>query len=145
MITFRPFAVLLLLLCAFRAQAAPLPALSIVPNSGTVVVHPAAAFWQFAPRPLSEEKPLVHTFLLRNDTRTTLTVERVGVECDCVQVSIAETQSLPVRVAPGQTVPVRVSLSMHRLVPGPVSKSAWLYLHGGNENGLRLEMRGTAR
>lgn len=137
-------AFLLLLLC-FRASAAPPPALSVVPNAGTVIASPSAAFWQFAPRPLSDETPLMHTFLLRNDAKTTLTVERVAVSCDCVQTQIGKTPSLPVQILPGQTVPIEVRLSPRRLVPGPVSKSAWVYLHGGDENGLRLEMRGTVR
>ncbi len=110
-----------------------------------MVVGPAAACWQFAPRLLSDETPLTHTFLLRNDTKTPLTIERVAVSCDCVQVLVAETRSLPVQIAPGQTVPVQVTLNPRRLVPGLVSKSAWVYLHGGGNNGLRLELRGTVR
>ncbi len=144
MIPFRLSAILFVLLCAFRASAAP-PALSVVPSAGTVLVSSKAAFWKFAPRSLSDEKPLTHTFLLHNDTKNTLTIERVAVSCDCVQTEINESKSLPVKVLPGQTVPVQVSLSMHRLVPGPVSKSAWLYLHGGSADGLRLEMRGTIK
>lgn len=136
-------ALLLLLLC-IRASAAP-PALSVVFSAGTVIVNPSAAFWQFAPRPLSDETPLTHTFLVRNNTKTTLTVERVAVSCDCVQTQISESRSLPVRIAPGQTVPVQVTLNLRRLVPGPVSKSTWVYLHGGSGDGLRLEIRGTVR
>ena len=108
-------------------------------------VSPSAVRWEFPTRSLSDETPLSHTFLLRNDSKTTLTVERVAISCDCVQTQIGETQMLPVQVAPGQTVPVRVSLSLGRLLPGLLSKSAWLYLHDGDENGLRLELRGTVR
>jgi hypothetical protein len=144
MAPFRLSVILLLLLCAFRASAAP-PALSVVPSAGTVLVSSKAAFWQFAPRSLSDEKPLTHTFLLHNDTKTTLTIERVAVSCDCVQALISESKTLPVTVSPGQTVPVQVSLSMRRLVPGPVSKSTWIYLHGADNAGVRLEMCGTVR
>ena len=108
-------------------------------------VSPSAVRWEFPTRSLSDETPLSHTFLLRNDSKTTLTVERVAISCDCVQTQIGETQMLPVQVAPGQTVPVRVSLSLGRLLPGLLSKSAWLYLHDGDENGLRLELPGTVR
>ncbi len=144
MILPRISAILLLLLCGLRASAAP-PALSVVPSAGTVIIGPHAAFWQFAPRSLSDETPLIHTFLLRNNTKTSLTIERIAVSCDCVQVSVAETRSLPVQIAPGQTVPVQLSLSLRRLVPGPVSKSAWVYLHGGGDDRVRLEMRGVVR
>ena len=133
-----------LLLCASRASAAPPPALLVVPNAGTVIVGSALARWQFAPRPLSDETPLTHTFLLRNSAKTPLTIERVAVSCDCVQFQIGESRSLPVQIAPGQTVPVQVTLTSRRLVPGPVSRSAWLYLRGGN-NSLQLEMRGIVR
>lgn len=143
-------AAFLLLACACASAAPSNPSiipdgLSVVPGAGTVRVSSEAARWNFPTRFLSTETPLAHTFLLRNDTKATLTVERVAVSCDCVQTQIGETRSLPVRVAPGQTVPVRVSLSLRRLVSGSVSKSAWLYLHGGDENGLRLELRGTVR
>jgi hypothetical protein len=144
MAPFRLSVILLLLLCAFRASAAP-PALSVVPSAGTVLVSSKAAFWQFAPRSLSDEKPLTHTFLLHNDTKTTLTIERVAVSCDCVQALISESKTLPVTVSPGQTVPVQVSLSPRRLAAGPVSKSTWIYLHGADNAGVRLEMRGTVR
>ena len=140
----RLFAVLLLLLSALRASAAP-PALSIVLGSGTVPVSTDAAYWNFPTRSLSDEKPIVHTFLLRNDTKTTLTIDRVALSCDCVQAFVAETRSLPVQVAPGQTIPVQLSLSLRRLVPGPVSRSAWVYLHGAGDNSLRLEVRGAVR
>jgi len=136
---------LLLLLCGFRASAVPPPALSVVPNAGTVITSPSVAYWQFAPRSEADETPLTHTFLLRNDMKTTLTIERVAVSCDCVQTRIGETQLLPVQIAPGQTVPVELSLSSRRLVPGPVSKSTWVYLHGGGDDGLRLEIRGVVR
>ncbi len=137
-------ALLLLLLC-IRASAAPPSALSVVPHAGTVIASASTAYWQFAPRSESDETPLTHTFLVRNNTKTTLTVERVAVSCDCVQTQISESRSLPVRIAPGQTVPVQVTLNLRRLVPGPVSKSVWIYLHGGGDDGLRLEIRGTVR
>ena len=144
MMLLRISTILLLLICGFRASAA-LPALSVVPSAGTMIVSPSAAFWQFASRTKADETPLTHTFLLRNNTKTTLTIERVAVSCDCVEAQIGETRSLPVQIAPGQTVPVEVRLLLRRLVPGPVSKSAWVYLHGGSDDGLRLEMRGTVR
>ena len=137
-------AILLLFGCSAAASAAP-PLLTIVPGGGTVVVSPAAARSEFVSRSLSDDKPLAHTFLLRNRTRAALTIERVAVSCDCVLAEVGEAGSLPVKVASGETVPVLVRLSMHRLIPGTVSKSAWIYLHGGSVDGLRLEMRGTVR
>ena len=142
------FAGLLLLLCLLPAAAAPsgpAPSLAIVPGAGTIVVSPNAARWQFAPRLLSDESPLTHTFLLRSTAKSTLTIERVAVSCECIRAEIGETAALPVRVAPGQTVPVQVTLTSGRLVPGPVSKSVWIYLRGGSAEGLRLEMRGTIK
>ena len=146
MLSFRVLPMLLALLplfCCLSVVQAATPALSIVPDQGTVIVTADTARWEFAPRSLSDEEPLTHLFYLRNATKDTLMIERVAVSCDCVQAKIGEASVLPVKVLPGQTVPVSVSLSMHRLVPGTVSKSAWLYLHGGRTSGLRLEMHGT--
>lgn len=136
----------LLALCLLPAAAAPSgPAapLAVLPGAGTVRVKPDAARWQFAPRPLSDQTPLTHTFLLRSRAESTLTIERVAASCECIHAEISESASLPARIAPGQTAPVRVTLTLGRLAPGPVSKSIWIYLRGGSPEGLRLEMRGT--
>ena len=120
--------------------AAP-PALTLVPGDETVVINARAARCEFSARSLSNQEPLKHTFEVHNGTRKTLTIERIGVSCECVQAAIGE-EKLPVHVLPGQTVPVRVTLSVRRLVPGHFSRSATLYLHGGDTTSLRLEMSG---
>ena len=130
---------------ASAAPTAPVPALAVLPGAGTVAAAPNAALWQFAPRPLSDESPLTHTFLLRSTAKSVLTIERVAASCECIHAEINQSSSLPVRIAPGQTVPVQVTLTSGRLVPGPVSKSVWIYLRGGSAEGLRLEMRGTIK
>jgi hypothetical protein len=138
----RIFAVFLLLLGFHAADAAPL-GLSVMPGAHTVLTQSNSARCEFGTRQLSDETPLTHTFFLHNTTKKSLTIERVAVSCDCVQVFIGETQSLPVKIVPGQTIPVQVTVATRRLMPGPVSKSAWLYPHGSGDASLCLEMCGT--
>ena len=109
------------------------------------MVRSGAAVWQFAPRSLTDETPLTHTFLVRNGGKSALTIEHVAASCECISAQIGESAALPVRIAPGQTVPVRVTLSMGRLAPGPALKSVWLYQRGGSADGLRLEIRGVIK
>ena len=121
------------------------PALSVVPGAETTA-SPAGTVYAFSgPHLLSDETPLTHMFLLRNGTKKTLTIARVAASCECIQAEIGGSARLPVKVAPGAAVPVEVRLSPRRLLPGPFTKSVWLYWPGGPHDGLRLELRGTVR
>ena len=128
---------LLLLVCRRPAEAEP-PALLLDASTPAAYAFPAAHLF-------SDDTPRTHTFLLHNGTKKTLTIARVAASCECIQAEIGRSEQLPLKVAPGAAVPVQVRLSPRRLLPGPFSKSVWLYWTGGPREGLRLELRGAVR
>lgn len=128
----------LLLLCCRQPAGAEPPVLLLVASTHASYVFPTAHL-------LSDDTPLMHTFLLRNGTKRTLAIARVAASCECIQAEIGGSTQLPVQAAPGAVVPVKVRLSSRRLLPGPFSRSVWLYWPGGPRDGLRLELRGTVR
>jgi len=132
----KPLWLLLIFFCCLPAGAEP-PAL-LDGQAAAVYVFPA-------PHLLSDGTPLLHTFKIRNNTKKTVIIVRVAASCDCIQAQIGSTPLLPVPVPVGTTVPVTVRLSPHRLLPGPFSKSVWLYWPNGSRDGLRLELRGTVQ
>lgn len=125
------------------ADAAP-PVLSVELGARTRAA-PAGAVWVFpSAHLLSDDAPLTHTFLLHNGEKKPLRIVRVAASCECISAQIGGA-SLPVTLAPGETLPAALRLSPRRLLPGPFSKSVWLYWPGGPRDGLQLELRGTVR
>lgn len=148
MMRFYPLPALLFCLLPFSclpaAEGGP-PALSVAAGTGTTAA-PAGAVWAFpAAHLLSDDQPLTHVFLIRNRAKKPLRVERVAASCECISAQIGGKALLPAIVPAGAVLPVTVRLSPRRLLPGPFSKSVWLYWPGGSRDGLRLELRGTVR
>ncbi len=133
------------LFCRLPAACGGPPALTVRQDAGTTATAGGAVYVFPALHLLSDDRPLTHTFLLRNDAKKPLTIARVAASCDCITAQIAASPRLPETIPPGATVPVAVRLSPGRLLPGPFSKSVWLYWPGGPRDGLHLELRGTAR
>lgn len=129
--------------CLSVAGAEP-PALSVAPGERATATA-AAASYVFPAAYFSADTPLTHTFLLRSGAKKTLTIVRVATSCECIRAEIGGSGRLPIQVPPGAAVPVALRLSPRRLLPGPFSKSVWLYWPGGPRDGLRLELRGTMR
>lgn len=125
-----------------RALAAP-PALTIVAGSGTTLADDATARYDFGTRRLSDESPLEHLFTLRNANAASVTVDRLQSSCGCTTASLGGDLDLPLTVGPGGLLPVRVRIAPHRLAPGPVEKSVWVFTHGASDAPLLLEITGT--
>jgi len=142
----RCFPVLLLALLlttpAPRALAAP-PALTIVTGAGTMQADDATARYDFGTRRLSDESPLEHLFTLRNAGAAPVTVDRLQSSCGCTTASLSGDLDLPLTVGPGGLLPVRVRIAPHRLAPGPVEKSVWVFTHGASDAPVLLEITGT--
>lgn len=140
----RCFPVLLLgLLLATCALAAPPPALTIVTGQGTTQADATTARYDFGTRRMSDESPLEHTFTLRNTGTAPVTVDRLQSSCGCTTAFLDGDKDLPLTVGPGGLLPVRVSVAPHRLAPGPMEKSVWVFTHGASDAGVLLEITGT--
>lgn len=92
---------------------------------------------------MSDESPLEHTFTLRNSGTVPVTVDRFQSSCGCTTAFLAGDQDLPLTVGPGGIIPVHISIAPHRLAPGPMEKSVWVFTHGAAEASVLLEITGT--
>ncbi len=133
---------LLLTVPAGLAYAAP-PALTVVTGSGTALTDETTARYDFGTRRMSDESPLGHTFTLRNDSAAPITVDRLQSSCGCTTAFLADNHDLPLTIGPGGIVSVQVSVAPHRLSPGPIEKSVWVFTHGAADASLLLEITGT--
>ena len=136
------YGLLLGLLLMTPAYAAP-AGLTIVPGQGTVRADGTTARYDFGTRRMSDESPLEHTFTLRNVGTAPITVDRLQSSCGCTTAFLAGDQDLPLTVGPGGIIPVRVSIAPHRLAPGPIEKSVWVFTHGASDASVLLEITGT--
>ena len=134
---------LLLATPARVALAAPPPVLTIVTGQGTMQADAATARYDFGTRRMSDESPLEHTFTLRNAGTAPVTVDRLQSSCGCTTAFLDGDKDLPLTVGPGGIIPVRVSIVPHRLAPGPMEKSVWVFTHGASDASVLLEITGT--
>ncbi len=133
---------LILSLSAALVFAAP-TGLSLLAGKGTQQTDATTGRYDFGTRRLSDASPLEHTFTLQNNSTVPVTIDRLQSSCGCTTAFLADDQSLPLTVGPGGIVPVHVSIAPHRLAPGAVSKSVWVYTHGPAEASVLLEITGT--
>lgn len=133
--------------CAFADSApAALPsALTVAAGPGTRLTDPATALYDFGARRLSDESPLVHTFVLQNGGGVPLTLDRTESSCGCTSAALGGGQALPVTISPHGVADLQVSVLRHRLLPGPMQKMVWVYGHaaGGPTVSVLLEVMGT--
>ncbi len=133
----------LLLTTPARLVLAAPPALTVVTGQGTVQADATTARYDFGTRRMSDESPLEHTFTLRNSGTAPVTVDRLQSSCGCTTAFLDGDQDLPLTVGPGGIIPVRVSVAPHRLAPGPMEKSVWVFTHGASDASVLLEITGT--
>ena len=124
------------------ACAAPMGLTGTV-EAGTTLSDPGVVRFDLGTRRLSDPAPLEHTFTLRNAGTVAVTVDRLQSSCGCLTALLDGAQSPPLTVGPGGIVPLHVSIAPHRLVPGPLVKSVWVFTHGAEEAALRLDIVGT--
>ena len=133
----------LLLATPVRFALAATPALTIVTGQGTTQADATTARYDFGTRRMSDESPLEHTFTLHNSGTAPVTVDRLQSSCGCTTAFLAGDQTLPLTVGPGGIIPVKVSIAPHRLAPGPMEKSVWVFTHGASDASVLLEVTGT--
>lgn len=112
-------------------------------GNDTQLTDATTARYDFGTSRLSGDSPLEHTFTLRNDATVPITIDRLQSSCGCTTAFLNDDQSLPLTVGPGGIVPVHVRIAPHRLAPGAVTKSVWVYTHGPAEASVLLEITGT--
>ena len=133
----------LLLMTPTHLVLAASAGLTIVTGQGTTQTDATTARFDFGTRRMSDEAPLEHTFTLRNSGTAPVTVDRLQSSCGCTTAFLVGDQNLPLTVGPGGIIPVQVSVAPHRLAPGPMEKSVWVFTHGASDASVLLEITGT--
>jgi len=133
----------LLLMTPTHLVLAASAGLTIMTGQGTTQADATTARFDFGTRRLSDEAPLEHTFTLRNSGTASVIVDRLQSSCGCTTAFLAGDQNLPLTVGPGGIIPVHVSVAPHRLAPGPMEKSVWVFTHGASDASVLLEITGT--
>jgi hypothetical protein len=77
-------------------------------------------------------KPRIEqVILLRNDTKSTIAIERLVPTCGCAAVLLSQSVQPNANVlAPGQTAEIKVSMDLRGLRPGKITKQVWIYSKG---------------
>jgi len=93
---------------------------------------------------LQASGPLIHIFVLRNDTQVPLTLDHLQPSCPCTLAFVlAEAGGTPpTAIRPGQTFSVQVSVNPQKLSPGLLHKSVWVFVKGQDAPAATLEMTG---
>lgn len=85
---------------------------------------------------------LTHTFVLRNDTKTALTLDHLQSSCPCTSATIGGSSGAGAVVAPGQSLFVKVAVNPQMLSPGLLHKSVWVFVQGQEAPAATLEVTG---
>lgn len=95
---------------------------------------------------ISTQKPafITHLFVLRNDTKSPITVDHLQPSCGCTTASLQgkEGQPVPTRIAPGEEAQVRVTVDPSHLVAGPIQKSVLVFVKDQVAPAATLQMSG---
>lgn len=115
--------------------------LTVIATDGLVADTPTTAHYDFGDADLLRTPHLEHTFTFRNNSKTSLVIERFQPTCGCTTAltasgSSGENQSL----APGATIAVNVSIDLANLKPGKFDKYLWVYVVGSTEPAITIEM-----
>lgn len=111
--------------------------------------------YDFGTVSLFDQREIIHTFYLRNDSPQPLALTRLLPSCSCTSATVTvgtataysregaeNIQTLPA-IAPGQQFTVRVSINPAHLAPGPTLKSVAVFVRGNPQPAFTLEMKGT--
>ncbi len=104
--------------------------LTIIVDGGTTAsdqTQPPTARYDFGSRKPTDDTPIAHTFLLHNSSKATVTITQLEASCGCTTAVLSEAKTLPAEVGADQNVSIEVNVSPHRLSPGPVHKTVWVY------------------
>jgi hypothetical protein len=101
------------------------------------------AVYNFGVVDQSKTKTIEHVFQFRNDTRSTILIDRLVPSCGCTTAFIENTDSFPVSVKAGDTVRVNAYVDLTNLFPAAIEKSIMLFQANQDQPLAYLEIDGT--
>ena len=126
-------------LAASLAGAAATPPDGLTPVSLRASNTDNTVRFDFGKTSLLDEAQIVHTFRLRNDGTTPLTLESLVPSCHCTTALVEPDGALPT-LAPGQQASVRVSIMAEPYLTGTLTKSVAVFAQGISEPVATLEI-----
>lgn len=128
---------------AAHADAAPHRVLTTLPSSSAKLAVDGDERHDFGAISGLSAVPVTHTYVLRNDTGTPLTVTTLHPSCGCTSALLDGNARLPFVLTLGQSLSVRVSVDPLQLTPGPLDKSVAVSVRGQDEPAATLHLVGT--
>ena len=119
---------------------------SVVAESTSIQPSSDVARFEFGRISIFNDKPIEHTFTLRNDNAEPLRLELLRPSCGCTTALVGGRPGDDVRdvVAPPKgEILIRVSVDPAHLSPGEVEKSVFVLVRGQSEPAATLIMSGT--
>jgi Protein of unknown function (DUF1573) len=138
-----------------NAVAASTPIrLSLVATPGVTPTASNQGSHDFGQVSLLDKTEITQTFILRNEGRTPITIERVQGSCSCTSTLLQKRGKegsvtaatppwmTPAVLAPGDEMSVRAVLDLEPLPPGPIRKTVSVFVQGQREPAVVTEIRG---
>ncbi|MBV9864582.1 MAG: DUF1573 domain-containing protein [Abitibacteriaceae bacterium] len=100
--------------------------LTVVATDGVKAEEPSVGVLDKGIVDLLDAKSIEHDFILRNDTKAPITIDRLQPTCGCTSVLLGEGNDLPKTLAPGEQAKVHVSVDITRF-HGPIHKAVQVY------------------
>jgi hypothetical protein len=86
-----------------------------------------------------------HSFILKNENKTPLTIRLIAPNCDCVSVATEGSKTLPVTVAPGEKISIDSSVDLTRLYPGLFNKLIYVFVKEQTAPAATIELTGSIK
>ena len=102
-----------------------------------------AAMYHFGSRSLPDPGSVQAVFILKNETRRPITLDRLQPTCHCTEAeTVSPSDGVPT-LPPGGRLDIRVTVALAGHPPGALIKSVYVFVDGHPEPSARLDMAGT--
>ena len=126
------------------APGVPFVGLRVAAGNGIRPLASNAAAFPFGVRSLPNPGSVQTVFTLTNETRQSITLERLQPTCRCTDAeALPLAKELPTILPPGGSLNVRVTVRLAGHAPGALVKSVYVFAAGHSEPAARLDITGT--
>ncbi len=141
------FALLLagMLSAAWPCRAAEPPSgatrLHVAGGSGPPGPDPSSIHFDFGTIDPLAAAPLAHDFVLHNESKAPLMIERLQTSCGCTSVLLTgDAQQPPVALGAGESLALHVRMDAAHFRPGSADKFVWVYAAGASAPAAVIEL-----
>lgn len=117
-----------------------IPNLSVLPIDGVERVGPHTGRFDFGKADGLLRPTQIHTFVVRNDGKTPITLVRLQPSCGCTSATAGTGTLFGRKLLPGQKLEVTVTTDLTELQPGVIDKSVGVYVQFHSEPAATLKI-----